>query len=260
MIRSCNSDTSKFVCLTNLNIKEYFETIPLNVEEITIWNYQMCLYPSFIELKEPLDIPSFTRFTNLKCVRFYNENICSMEGTLPPSVQRVFFISSILKNKWMNVCLYGLNINNIKKYGSSDESPKSILSLLYSPSSMKIKKAESMDDLRKTTKPSVRRPRSRSNPIGIGVVSGRRTRRSRSLWRIIISIFNAPWFRTSHSKIIPHNEVELVEMVPIDTPNEVEALLVKGPLPYTHTIESINRFKKTYDLLVNEQIITYLIE
>lgn len=254
MIKSCNSDELKFTFLTNKKINDYFETIPLDVEEITIWNYQMCLHPSLIVLKEALTIPSFERFTRLKCIRFYNERIFSIEGELPPSVQRVFFISCLMKNDRMNVCIYGSQIKRINNYRPSaiEARPMLLLSLMEKP-----KKRESMRTINASRpRPSV----SQRSMSSLGIGTGRRTRRSKSLWRIMEGMFKSSWFfRPTYSKISPQKEkeIEMVEIIPLNT-TFIDGSHIKDLIQYRHSLESINRFKKIYDLLVNENLVAYL--
>ena len=130
MLKCCNSDRAEFVFLTNGNIQAYLNTIPRKVEEITFWNYQMCFDPNELPHKEVLFVPSLERFTSLKCVKFYNERLEVEFTSFPPSVERVFFISCVIKNQWYNVCVYRKNLTHLDRYQSSFARIKHILGFL----------------------------------------------------------------------------------------------------------------------------------
>jgi hypothetical protein len=70
-------------------------------------------------------------------------------------------------------------------------------------------------------------------------------------------MFNTSWgFGSTHCKILPQKEIEMIEIVTSENPMDTET--AKDLIKYRHSIESVNRFKKTYDRLVNESIIAYL--
>ena len=103
MKKSCNSDFIEFACLTNSNIENYLSIVPMDVEEITFWNYVMCLHPRYLETKEPLTIPSLNRFRNLISVRIYNERL-SYFPDVPLQTKIIMFISTVVENRWYNIC------------------------------------------------------------------------------------------------------------------------------------------------------------
>lgn len=253
MLKSCNSDLMDFVCLTNGNIEAYLDTVPTKVEEITFWNYLMCLDPNNLPHKEVLVIPSLERFTDLKCVKFYNERI-EVEFTLFPStVERIFFISCVVKNQWLNVCLYRKHLPHIDQYSfSSSVSINHALNFLQQPSAA-IPSRSSSSLLRRC--------------------SSRRQRSVSSIWKRILGSFCVSLpsvFTNVRRRISPEKEktsrsdgIEMTDMVPLYKPTvEMSMVLpvleIQPPTPI-HTFESIRRLKRTYDILVNENIIRFLI-
>lgn len=256
--KSSNSDTLHFVILKNNNIEAYFRTIPLDVEEITIWNYIMCLKPYEIKLKEALVIPSLLNFKKLKCVRFYNERIKTLNGILPTgmfpaSIERVFFVSCIVDDHWMNVCIYGNHFKYLEKCYTDAINLQSILSLLPP-----IEPERTTSTRRKTypgeTQPSLPKRRSLSQ----SVQHQQRRRRSRTFWERLVDNFWKPWFSWNRvPKVNPEKTTEMIQFVPLEPP-EMEVSL-KTVFDTKHTLEAINRFKKTYEFLINENLIKVLI-
>jgi hypothetical protein len=255
MFKSCNSDLLEFVCLTNENIQVYLETVSSKVEEITFWNYQMCLHPHQLHYKEILFIPSLERFSHLRCVKFYNERIDVEVTRFPPSVERVFFISCIVKNQWLNVCVYRKNLKHLDQYYSSVDGIKHVLGFLQQPS---------------TTPPT---ETARQSPPSLVRRFSSRRQRSLSLWNRMKKTFYGSFFSlfafSWKKKVCP----EMSEFVPLYQPN-IEMTILRPSLNicetkvserhYTehspiHTLHSIRRLKKSYDLLVNENIIQFLI-
>jgi hypothetical protein len=250
----------EFVCLTNENIGAYLEIVPTKVEEITFWNYRMCLDPNNLPHKDVLVIPSLERFTDLKCVKFYNERI-EVEVTLfPPTVERVFFISCVVKNQWLNVCVYRKNLKHIDQYYSSFAGINHVLGFLQQPSA---------------TSPF---PTAKQGPPSLVRRCSTRRQKSVSIWKRILESFcsSCPSFFTSdrrlrRRRISPEKEsttsppdgIELSDFVPLYQPTVemplVLPILEIQPATSIHTFESIYRLKKTYDILVNENIIRFLI-
>jgi hypothetical protein len=257
--KSSNSDTSHFVILTNANINLYFQTIPLDVEEITIWNYIMCLKPYEIKLKEALIIPSLHQFKKLKCVRFYNERIKTMDGTscagmFPASIERVFFVSCIVDDKSMNVCIYGNNFKYLEKCYTDAINIQSLLSLLP-----RVDPEKSTSTSRRNTYPSdtPRMPQKRRS-LSQSVQRQQQRRRSRTFWDMFIDACWKPWFVWKRGpKINPERNIEMVQFVPLSPPN-IEDTLTRV-FDTRHTLESVNRFKKTYEFLINENLVNILI-
>lgn len=256
MLKSCNSDCIEFVCLTNENIVSYLDTIPTKVEEITFWNYQMCLDPSHLPQKEILVLPSLEKFTHLKCVKFYNERIDLHEGTFPPTVERVFFICCVLKHQWLNVCVHRKNLKHLDQYCSKLVHLNPLLPFLQQPYLLRVQ-SPSPIRTRTPTPPAIRR---RQPPP---------TRRT--FWTRLMETLLVPWrfaYQSScQMKISPERErdrerntpdgIEMSNFVTLYQPNVIEVPI--QPTPSTHTLESINRFKRIYDILVTENIIQFLI-
>jgi hypothetical protein len=270
MFKSCNSDRLEFVCLTNGTIDTYLETVPLKVEEITFWNYQMCLHPNQLPYKEVLVIPSLERFSHLKCVKFYNERIEVEFTRFPPSVERVFFISCVLRNQWLNVCVYRKNLKHLDQYCSSVAGINHVLGFLQQP-----------DVLRKQPSATSLPP-----PLPLPLPSllrrcSTRRQRSLSIWKRmrarLYETFSSFFSFTKGKRISPESnrehEIEMSDFVPLYQPNiEMTSLgntLEMSPremsgkqtldLSHLHTLRSIQRLKKSYDILVNENIIQFLI-
>lgn len=245
MLKCSNSDTLAFVCLTNGTVQAFVDSLPSNVEEITFWNYKMCLEPQWLHDKEVLFIPSLERFTQLKCVKFYGERIEVETTIFPPNVERVFFISCLVKNQAMNVCVFRKNLPHLQKYASTATHLRPVVGFLPPVSSFRPPTTTSSCS---TTNTNRRRTRQRPS------------RRTKSLWKILTAGWNFGWrFSSSSSsacRISPetHGEIEMTDMVSF--PCQRVALPRTAVL---HELESIQRFKKTYDLLVNENIIYFLI-
>jgi hypothetical protein len=238
MKKSSNSDKIEFVFLTDDNIDKYINSIPLDVEEITIWNYKMCLHPEDIESKEYLLIPSLNQFTKLKCIRFYNEKILYFPGTFPQNVERIFFVSCVVNNKWTNVCIYGKHLTAINMYQSviKYESPGCpVLGMLQESSK---KNRMSIETHRESIPPKRR-------------TSFHRKPKKRS-WFCGLYLF----FKSStHSKIFPKKEVEMIQYIPLN-----KSIIEEEQIPESPSLKSIQRFKKTYDLLISENIIKGLMD
>jgi hypothetical protein len=294
MLKSCNSDCIEFLFLTNANIEEYLDTIPAKVEEITFWNYKTCLDPSLIPQKEVLTIPSLTHFTELKCVKFYNERIEVDANTFPKNVERVFFISCLVKNKcvdlrnyhkeresWLNVCVYRNNLKHINQYSSSAIRLNNVLGFLQQPSMRALQSPQqipspfSPSPTRRMTYPTRRRTnsfqRQPSNPFW-----------KRLMDRFCVAccfLYNrsckiSPSQTTRHNYLF-HTEndegrggIEMTDFVPFYHshssssdygPLQISVLDEMYATTPIHSLESIHRLKKIYDILINENIIKFLI-
>lgn len=189
MFKSCNSDTLAYVCLTNENIQAFVDSLSPKVEEITFWNYKMCLDPQLLhEKEEVLLIPSLERFAQLKCVKFYSERIEVETTVFPPKVERVFFIACLLKNQWMNVCVYRKNLTHLDQYYSKAIYVRPILGFL----------PPLLSTTKKPTPPVLRR----------------RPRRRKSLWKFMTNRCLCGWrFSPLFCRISPENEIEMTNFV-----------------------------------------------
>jgi hypothetical protein len=256
MLKSCNSDCHKFVVLTNENIVAYLDTIPRTVEEITFWNYQMCLRPNEITYKEVLFIPSLERFPFLKCVKFYNERIEIQFTSFPVNVERVFFISCVMQNKWYNVCVYRKNLKYIDQYHSSFARIKNILCLLQ-PLHPVGNTRSTLPPMAFSLPPPPRRKRSICNKMLEG------------LGGAFLGAFGCVFVR--QTRVSPErlpdesDGIEMSEFVPFCKMRRNNQLQLLYMSHHHHnrepniSLESIQRLKKIYDLLVNENIIQFLI-
>jgi hypothetical protein len=248
MKKSSNSDKLEFVCLTDENLERYIKTIPLDVEEITIWNYKMCLHPEDIQRKEYLIIPPLYQFTKLKSVRFYNERLLYFPGTFPQSVERVFFVSCIVNDKYTNACVYGNHLHCIHMYQSLIMYESPVMRLLQHGSNKKASVDPPKDPLP-------------ISPRRSSLFYRRHPKKQRTTWKDWFC--GLSWFfKSSHPKISPQKEVEMIQYIPLNTPNIIEyqePIIIANELNHP-SLSSIQRFKKIYDLLISENIIKILMD
>jgi hypothetical protein len=235
MKKASNSDNIEFACLTNENIHKYLLQVPEDVEEITIWNYKMCMYPILLEIKEPLCIPSLKRFSKLIFVRIYNERLAYLPE-LPEQTKQIMFVSCIVDNLWINICLSLEKYNEWRSNANCNlvetRSAKQAMSLL-----------NEMSPYIKNT--NVNKNVSKEIPIYTPI----------PFWRKCINAISnycSCMFSTSYSRVSPQiesgNEIEMIQTF---KQNETH-----DPAPVVmHTLGSITRLKKIYDTLINDELV-----
>jgi hypothetical protein len=233
MKKSSNSDSSEFVCLTKNTISEYIHSIPFDVEEITIWNYKMCINPQLLKTRYNLTIPHLNYFSNLKCIKFYNERFILLPGTFPPNIKKIYFVSCIVNNKWTNVCIYGNNLTYIPLYQSVIMIESPVIGLL---------KYNSTEPQREIITPKKK-----------SLMAKKKNKQSWFCWFRSFQFLR--FFRTNNERVSP-TEVEMVQYITLEPQNTKHLVEYDENDP---SLESIQRFKKTYDLLVDEGIIKVLI-
>lgn len=255
MRNSSNTDNIEFVCLTNDTINNYINSIPLNTEEITIWNYKMCLNPDLIQYKDPLIIPSLKKFSSLRCVRFYNERLVSCSDIFPQTVERVYFVCCLVNTKWINACIYGKHLKYIDMSQSA-----TLCNIDKYDAITQIHPALGM--LNSSLYPSYSRP---NTPSAIYNPKIKR----KTIWEYIIEKFRISWFiKPSTAKIFPqretikNREIELTQYVRLENPNVKRIIIQPTPSAsnVSPSLESIKRFKKTYEFLISENIIKVFVE
>jgi hypothetical protein len=234
MIKSSNSDTQDFVCLTNCNIERYISKIPIDVQELTFWNYKMCIHPRFLESKESLCIPSLKKFNNLICLRIYNERLESFP-LVPENTKKVMFISTIINNRSYNTCFNNYcYVNCIMRYP-----------FYSSPSEYNV----SAIGLFNSLVPYIANPVINNNKP-----QNKCVKRVTYYKRFMCSISECYWslFPNNSYKVYP-KEIEMTHVGSIEKLEnrykEIDYL--------DHSIESINRLKKIYDMIIDSEVITY---
>jgi hypothetical protein len=235
MKKSSNSDNIEFVCLTDDTLERYIRSIPLDVEEITIWNYKMCIHPEDIENKDYLIIPALNQFTKLKCVRFYNERLLYFPGIFPENVERVFFVSCIVNNKWTNVCIYGKLLTCINFHYSLRKYENPVIGLLQYESKKAINRSKNSEKETKHNKSSfvMKARKSNSNKV------------ETSTWFGWFRRFQfSGLFRKNNPRVCP-KEIEMVQYITLDPQSTIpfNQSVIDDTID-TVKLSSIQRLKK----------------
>ena len=229
MLKSCNSDNKLYIRLTNQNIQSYIDSIPTNVEEITIWDYKMCLHPSAIICKESITVPSLKHFQKLRSFRCYGERLTGYPE-MPSSIEQTLYVSCYINNEWVNSC-----VRHPKSYSPppfQHTSKKHITPFFIN--SIPVDKSNedwaNMDDIVVDVPMAPSQPKTRGESPSL-------------IWQCVFNMFSFNIFQgrfPGRSPKIRDSECELTALV---IPDRVV------------TYDSIKRFKKTYDLVVNEGLI-----
>lgn len=226
MKKASNSDFIEFACLTNENIGLYLLHVPLDVEELTIWNYKMCLRPRFLEEKESLFIPSLKRFHQLTSVKIYSERLAYFPD-IPESIQKILLISTIVDKDWYNICFnkdgYRLCVKNRCVYSYPVRPDMSAISLFNSLTPYVVKPEPPLklvDDV-----PFYRR-----------------------IFQSMSSFYHS--FFSTKTKVHP-KEIEMVPKSAIDYKSDIN--------DYQHSMASIQRLKKIYEILIEGGVISFRI-
>jgi len=261
MLKSCNSDNKKYIRLTNQNIKSYIDSIPLDVEEITIWDYKMCLHPSAIQCKEAITVPSLGKFQRLRSFRCYGERLTTYPE-MPVCIEQTLYVSCYINNEWVNSC-----VRHPKSYTpqpfqnrpsltySRTMYHKDINPLVVGSTSVNNNKEEWAntddviiqiyptcldDDVYDDIKPNMIKHRIMRPPPPP-------PSSHKPIWKCILNAFSFNPFTYIR------NTRKIDENIPVrDSVCEMTTLVIPEPVI---TYDSIQRFKKTYDLVVNEGLI-----
>ena len=249
MLKSCNSDNKKYIRLTNQNIQSYIDSIPLNVEEITIWDYKMCLHPSAITCKEAITVPSLQHFQKLRSFRCYGERL-SGYPELPSCIEQTLYVSCYINNEWVNSCVRHPKSYNPPPFPNHPRityANKMILPFFVSSLPVDKTKEEEWINTDEIIIDMYTEP---ADTPQCAIKNRRPTPpppKQTPIWKCILNAvsFNLFSYR--------RNNRTQQEIIPVrDSVCEMTTLVCPEPV-ITH--EAVKRFRKTYDLVVNEGLI-----